>query len=85
MGWKKRSLLTIVVLLAAAQLWPVTRDNPPERRAKRQADVGEELADDAMPPWFYVPLHGTAKLDASERDRLIEWSSGGAKKKPKGD
>lgn len=62
------------------------QSEPAEHRAKRQADVGEELSDGEMPPWFYVPLHAEAELSAAERSRIVEWAgAGGTGRRSKGD
>jgi hypothetical protein len=29
---------------------------------------------DAMPPWYYRPLHRTAQLSETERAQLVAWA-----------
>jgi hypothetical protein len=43
-----------------------TTPQPAARRAGQAVQTGN------MPPWFYLPLHGTAKLSAAERQQLIQ-------------
>ena len=39
----------------------------------------DEIEDGEMPPWFYLPLHPSARLDDKEKALLKEWM---LKKKP---
>lgn len=41
----------------------------PNRRARKQREMGEEVAEGRMPPWFYVMLHPGARL--TEEDLAI--------------
>jgi len=36
--------------------------------------VVEEIEEGEMPPWFYLPLHPEARVDAQALDTLREWS-----------
>ncbi len=51
---------------------------PAEKRAKKQKEVGEEVRDGEMPPWFYLPLHPDAKLSDADRALLEAWAAGAA-------
>ncbi|NIP79880.1 MAG: hypothetical protein GWM90_11925, partial [Gemmatimonadetes bacterium] len=33
-----------------------------EERAEKWEEVAEEVAEGHMPPWYYLPLHGDARL-----------------------
>jgi hypothetical protein len=44
----------------------------PQRHAK---DVEHEVKSGDMPPWFYLPLHPSAKLSDAEKTQLIEGAS----------
>ncbi len=50
----------------------------PEKRAKKLDDVVDEVQDDDMPPWFYLPLHPHAKLSADEKKTLLAWAHAGS-------
>ena len=41
------------------------------RGARHADEAAEEYAEGEMPPWFYLPLHPEAQLDAQERARLL--------------
>jgi hypothetical protein len=41
----------------------------PQRHAK---DVAEQVKTGEMPPWFYLPLHPSAKLSDAEKQALIQ-------------
>jgi cytochrome c551/c552 len=41
----------------------------PQRHA---TDVAAQVKQADMPPWFYLPMHATAKLSATEKDALID-------------
>lgn len=47
-----------------------------KQRAKKIKESWEEVQEGEMPPWFYVPLHGEARL--SDRDRRILGAWAGA-------
>lgn len=40
----------------------------PQRHAK---DVAEQLREGEMPPWYYVPMHASARLNDQEKQALI--------------
>ena len=46
-----------------------TEWNLPHKHAK---DVAEEVKGGDMPPWFYLPLHPSAKLTDAEKQTLID-------------
>jgi len=41
----------------------------PQRHAK---DITAQVKPGDMPPWFYLPMHSTARLSTAEKDALIE-------------
>lgn len=41
-----------------------------DRKQKHADEAAEELAKGEMPPWFYLPLHADARLDAKEKQEL---------------
>jgi hypothetical protein len=43
--------------------------NLPQKHAK---DIAKEVNSGDMPPWFYLPMHRTARLTASEKQALVE-------------
>ena len=47
-----------------------------KRRAKKQKEVGEQVEEGEMPPWFYLPMHSEAKLSDADKALLIGWSKG---------
>lgn len=42
-----------------------------DRPQRRAGDAAEELGEGEMPPWFYLPLHPDARLDAAEKQELV--------------
>ena len=40
----------------------------PQRHAK---DVAEQVKEGEMPPWYYLPMHPTARLSDAEKQALI--------------
>jgi hypothetical protein len=55
---------------------------PPARQAKKLAEVVDEVSEDEMPPWFYLPLHPHAKLTAEEKQVLVRWAKAGSAEVP---
>jgi hypothetical protein len=47
---------------------------PAEKRAKKQKRVGKEVTGGDMPPWFYLPMHATARLSDADKAVLVGWS-----------
>lgn len=45
-------------------------DYDEDERAEKIEEAWEMVEDGEMPPWFYLPLHPGAELDASEREIL---------------
>jgi cytochrome c551/c552 len=48
----------------------------PERKAKKQRECGEEVAEGEMPPAIYLPMHPEAKLSDADRQVLTAWANG---------
>jgi hypothetical protein len=46
-----------------------TEWDKPQRHAK---DVDDEVTKGDMPPWFYLPMHPAARLNAEEKQALID-------------
>ena len=46
-----------------------TEWDKPQRHAK---DVDEEVMKGEMPPWFYLPMHPAARLNATDKQALID-------------
>ncbi len=44
------------------------------RKARKLKETVEQLEKDAMPPWYYIPLHPEAKLSEAERELIIKWA-----------
>jgi hypothetical protein len=44
-----------------------------EERAEKLEEILEELAEGAMPPRVYTPLHPSARLSAADRALLEDW------------
>lgn len=51
----------------------------PERQSKKLGEVVDELEEDGMPPWFYLPFHPHAKLTQAEKQMVIHWAKVGAR------
>lgn len=45
-------------------------------RTHIRGEVWEEVEEGEMPPWFYTPLHGQAKLTDADREVLRDWAKG---------
>jgi len=41
------------------------------QKKNKAKDAAEEVREEGMPPWFYLPTHPEAKLSASEKQELI--------------
>jgi hypothetical protein len=41
----------------------------PQQHAK---DVAEQVREGEMPPWFYLPMHPSARLTSTEKQALVE-------------
>ena len=39
-------------------------------------ELWEEVEEEEMPLWFYLPLHPEARLSADDRALLLEWAKG---------
>ena len=49
-----------------------------KRRAHKQKEVGEQVQEGEMPPWFYTPMHPDAKLSDADKALLEKWAEGSA-------
>ncbi|HEX6839145.1 MAG TPA: heme-binding domain-containing protein [Polyangia bacterium] len=47
---------------------------PADKRARRIAGCGREVKSGDMPPWFYLPLHPTAKLSDADKALIEKWA-----------
>lgn len=45
-----------------------------KKQAKKLEEIPEEVDEGNMPPWFYLPLHPEARLDAADRETLRRWA-----------
>ena len=43
-----------------------------DRPQKHAKDVAEQVKEGEMPPWFYLPMHSTARLTAGEKQALMD-------------
>jgi hypothetical protein len=48
---------------------------PVDKRQKREAACGREVASGDMPLWFYLPLHPAAKLSPADKALVQKWAS----------
>ncbi len=48
----------------------------PARRAKKQREIGHEVAGGDMPEFYYVPMHPRAKLSDADRKVIENWAKG---------
>ena len=46
-----------------------------KKRDKIIKEIGEEVQEGEMPPWFYLPLHPDARLSDSDRSVLRVWAA----------
>jgi len=46
----------------------------PRRQAKTLGEIAEEVGEGKMPLKSYLWLHGDARLEESERKRIVEWA-----------
>ncbi|HLN86145.1 MAG TPA: heme-binding domain-containing protein [Candidatus Limnocylindrales bacterium] len=42
----------------------------------QKREIAKEVERGDMPPWYYVPLHASAKLSAQERALIVKWVTG---------
>lgn len=48
----------------------------PAQRLKKLKEIGEEVGEGEMPPWYYVyPMHFEARLSAADRDVVTAWAA----------
>lgn len=38
-------------------------------------EVGEMVFKGKMPPWFYLPMHPSARLSGSEKQLILDWAA----------
>jgi hypothetical protein len=55
---------------------------PAEKQRRKRRGVGKQVDEGEMPPWFYLPLHATARLSDTDRSVLDGWSRGASGAKP---
>lgn len=48
---------------------------PADRRKTRMKDLVEEVESGGMPPWFYLPMHGDARMSADDIKTLTAWAA----------
>jgi hypothetical protein len=46
-----------------------------EVQGHKKYQIGQEVEQKAMPPWYYSIMHGEARLSTEERDRIKAWAS----------
>jgi hypothetical protein len=46
----------------------------PDRQARKLSEMWNEVESGDMPLWFYLPLHGDARLSAADKDVLRAWA-----------
>jgi hypothetical protein len=45
----------------------------PTGKAEQRREIGDSVADREMPPWYYLPMHPTARLSGPDRSLLADW------------
>jgi heme-binding protein len=45
-----------------------------QKQLKKLKESWEQIAEDEMPPWYYLPVHPEARLSAAERALLRQWA-----------
>ncbi len=45
-----------------------------KKKGKMLKEIVEEIEEDEMPPWFYLPLHPEAQLSSHDKQQLREWA-----------
>jgi hypothetical protein len=57
-----------------------------DRTQRHAADVAAQVKQADMPPWFYLPMHSSAKLTPAEKEALIDGAEKtlGPQNKPEG-
>jgi cytochrome c551/c552 len=48
---------------------------PVAKRGRRFREVGEQVKEGEMPPWFYLPMHRTARLSDADKAILQRWAA----------
>ena len=51
---------------------------PAQKRGRRMHEIGEQVQEGEMPPWFYLPMHHAAKLSDADKALLERWSAAAA-------
>jgi hypothetical protein len=49
-----------------------------ERRVRKRRSCGKLVTSGDMPLWFYVPLHGEARLSEADKAIVQRWADGAA-------
>jgi hypothetical protein len=47
---------------------------PVAQQSKKGREIAESVAEGEMPPWYYVVLHPSAALSASDKSRIEAWA-----------
>jgi hypothetical protein len=50
---------------------------PAEEQAKQRKEIAESVTEGEMPPWYYVPMHPSARLTRAEIGLLATWATTG--------
>lgn len=50
---------------------------PPEEQAKQRKEIAESVTEGEMPPWYYLPMHPSARLTQAEVGLLATWATSG--------
>ena len=50
---------------------------PPERQAKLLKKIRREAEEGEMPPWYYLPMHPSARLSPEDLAALRQWTGEG--------
>ena len=51
---------------------------PEKRRRRKWKEIPEQVQKGEMPPWFYVAVHGEARLSEADKAALVEWARASA-------
>jgi len=50
-----------------------------EEQSELREEIWEEVEEEEMPLWYYLPTHPEARLTEQDRQALRAWSNGGAR------
>jgi cytochrome c551/c552 len=48
-----------------------------EEQTKQRKEIAEAVAEGEMPPWYYVPMHPSARLTDAEKRFVEMWATSG--------